>query len=81
MKKITLDLDALAVDTFETVAPRESALGTVRGLEGSETVCVTVGGYECVSQYTDCDCTDAWDCSGQLTCHFSCVDTCDGETC
>lgn len=81
-KKISLDLDTLAVESFDTTAPVIERRGTVRGMDGSETVCVTVGGYECISRYTECDCTEAIGCGGdtfQLTCHVSCLETC--ETC
>jgi hypothetical protein len=33
MKKLTLDLDALAVETFEAAQPREEPRGTVRAAE------------------------------------------------
>jgi hypothetical protein len=79
MKKISLDLDALSVESFGTTSAQRERNGTVQAAS------VTVGGYECISQYTNCDCTETPDCSGELTCHFTCVlsceGTCEGETC
>ena len=38
MKKLTLDLEALAVESFEFSDPRRQARGTVAGAEGVMTV-------------------------------------------
>lgn len=59
MSKIRLEIDALAVETFETLAPREGGRGTVRGREFTTP-------WECPSVqtgYAGCPCENSGDSS------------------
>lgn len=81
MKKLSLDLDTLSVETFET-APQEPARGTVQGhaswhYEGctANEPCKPVSGPTYTEDYT-CDDYSCWNtcqqsCGGG-TCHDSC---------
>lgn len=57
MKKIKLQLDALAVASFETAA-LPADMGTVAGYEATP-YCVVTGGIDSCwcSEYNTCDCT------------------------
>jgi hypothetical protein len=91
MKKITLDVDALAVETFEMGQDFHSALGTVEGhlspTCNTRQVC-SCGGSACDGSCNGtCDSCEAsclgtcQTCAGQNTCDFSCGGSCGGATC
>ena len=94
MKKLTLDLDRLAVESFGT-SEGHGADGTVFGAGHSETTCDQIAcdcatnGFECRTRATECDCgtlqlTFCYEsCLGTCpTCGSSCEGTCGGaETC
>lgn len=66
MRKLTLDLDTLAVESFDT-QPSGRSQGTVRGHDEHRT-----------HEYDSCACTDAWDtchksCDPCATCDTSCA--------
>ena len=72
MKKLSLDLDQLLVESFDTGTPRRTN-GTVRGHDISNTTC-----YQRL-----CDCPTGFTCAtdfNQFTCANSCGDTC-GDSC
>jgi hypothetical protein len=64
-RKLTLDLEHLSVDSFDTTTPRKT-----RG---------TVFGEQCTC-YTQCTCPGCPTCAGYQTCGDSCADTC-AQTC
>lgn len=65
MEKISLNLDALLVESFDTTSDMEQPRGTVRGAEASEaTDCLFTCGHSC-----------------EVTCGDSCHGSCIGETC
>lgn len=69
MKKLTLDLDALAVQAFDTTPGTRGGAGTVVARIGQ------TDGRDCLSDYLPCatdDCTVS--CGG--TCDYSCNGTC-----
>lgn len=68
MKKLSLDLDDMALDSFETVTGDEKPRGTVRAHASDVTSCITW-------DYETCH----WSC--QQTCGDSCGGTCVFETC
>lgn len=88
MKKITLRLDELAVETFETAAAARAAepgRGTVRARDGEGTLvrscqteqynCTAQGGYTCdygSCVYTWCNCE-----TSEETCAFPLTNCCD----
>lgn len=78
MKKLTLDLDQLAVESFDTAGAR-TPHGTVRGNDISDTSCYQRL-CECPSAFTcltDCNQnTCGLDTCGQNTCGDSCVNIC-----
>lgn len=55
MKKIRLELDELAVETFEPAATDAASRGTVKGAESGD-------GWNCVTRYGE------WTCDGYFTC-------------
>jgi hypothetical protein len=70
MGKLTLDLDALAVESFDT-RPAGPGRGTVRGHDECPT-------HDCTLQNDTCGCTDEWDtcwksCDPCATCDTSCA--------
>lgn len=67
MKKITLDLDTLSVQSFETTAHRADGRGTVRAAGASEQ------DTECLGPSCGPPC--------EPTFPYSCWGTCIGETC
>lgn len=76
MKKLKLRMDALRVESFETVAGPGAARGTVRGNEPTAG-CTETANPECTQAFaceTYGDCTMYGSCEG--TCGNSCVDTC-----
>ncbi|HSU15270.1 hypothetical protein [Longimicrobium sp.] len=87
MKKLTLDLDRIAVESFETVAvpPRD---GTVRGFGLTDSTCVDFG-CACDTHQTcetHCACSGDINCSGVQSCDlthcmYSCPGTCGGDSC
>jgi hypothetical protein len=78
MKKLTLNLDALHVESFEPVSDRERSGGTVRAHEHShDGACLPnpddqyTRGYTCLQT-----------CPGKYTCDNTCLQTCgDNNTC
>ena len=70
MRKLKLDLDQLAVDSFDTASPAPKG--------------GTVFGEQCTC-YTNCTCpgcpTCYATCNGQATCANTCANTCDDYTC
>ena len=83
MKKLSLSLEDLSVDSFDTTAHAIARRGTVRGADASDTTCAQVicdcrtYGYECPTN--DYDCPPGG--SGGLTCDPSCAPLCSDETC
>jgi len=58
MKKLSMNLDALAVETFETVAAQLDERGTVRGQEADAAAWArTLMRTEC---HTNCSCPVTW---------------------
>jgi len=59
MKKLSMDLDTLAVETFETVAQPMEERGTVRGQEAAVVPAFyrTFSRTEC---HTNCSCPVTW---------------------
>lgn len=84
MRKLTLDLDGLAVETF-AAEPGTRAGGTVRAQEQQDTYWFTCSGSWVLSCDGTCDFTCGRDrtCGGtcdQATCAgFTCVNTCQGS--
>ena len=80
MKKISLDLDALRVESFETTTDARTARGTVRGAESAEpTEATHCGSCEASCGPTFCLFTCGQSC--EPTCGDSCHGSCMGETC
>ena len=73
-KKLSLELDQLAVESFETSQATRPA-GTVRGFGFTDTTCNQI----------ICDCPTGGTCDtdcGQVSCDGTCVDaTCGGNSC
>ena len=94
MKKISLDLDALVVDSFE-LEPEAGSLGTVNAY--ATTLQFTCLGPTCRRTINGCTCALSCDgtcdascagtcqtCAGLNTCDYSCGGSCDytcGDTC
>ncbi|HEX6749227.1 MAG TPA: pinensin family lanthipeptide [Longimicrobium sp.] len=72
MKKMTLSLDALRVESFETDADHP-ARGTVRGHDGSDVVIDGSNDISCDTCQTcdDSQCDSCW--FNTCTCHRYCV--------
>lgn len=71
MKKLTLDLDALRVETFEPLPAERRESGTVRGyIYNSESLEPASEFCQQPSQFGTCEAS----CYG--TCGYSCDDTC-----
>jgi len=96
MKKLSLDLDQLAVDSFETVGDAARRAGTVRGHGFTDTTCAqricdcpTGSGDTCDDMCNTGDCPTAdFGCGSgfhtcqQPSCFYSCPSTCAaGDTC
>lgn len=97
MKKLSLDLDQLAVESFDTTSEQTRRAGTVRGHDLTGTTCgqficdcPTGSGESCQPDLCD---TNACDTAGtcptvaghtcqQPSCFYSCPSTCAaGDTC
>lgn len=78
-RKLTLKLEALAVESFDTAAPQK-ARGTVFGEQCTcQTVCTCPGCPTCdISCNGSCE-SCAASCGG--SCEYSCAWTCAGDTC
>jgi hypothetical protein len=72
MRKIRLDLDALAVDSF-AVSAESAPRGTVQGHGGRQSIDIC---EPLPHDYTEVDCTAAASCNG--TCYASCGGGCGG---
>lgn len=96
MKKLSLDIDALAVESFDTLGDAMRRDGTVRGHGFTETTCQqlycecpTGSGESCQPELCETgDCTAAVGCGSgfhtcvQPSCFYSCPGTCmPGDTC
>lgn len=79
MRKLTLDLDALDVQAFDTTPRLQARGGTVHGRESDGPLCTTW----CASMYneaTTCQVSDLGTCD--MTCGNSCQGSCNGgQTC
>ncbi|HET7229245.1 MAG TPA: hypothetical protein VFJ16_04550 [Longimicrobium sp.] len=73
MKKLSLDLDQLAVESFDTGTPLRPR-GTVRGNDLSDTTCVE---RLCQCGTTTCA-NDSIQISCDVTCNGTCDESCDG---
>jgi hypothetical protein len=60
MRKISLDVTALRVESFETVDEKAKERGTVHGHVSQFTCPQTMCGQECLSGWRPCQPTDAW---------------------
>jgi hypothetical protein len=68
MRKISLDVNALRVESFDTVSDEPKARGTVEGNGYSQFTCPqTQCGEECLSGWRPCQPTDAWT-NGEVAC-------------
>jgi hypothetical protein len=89
MKKLALDIDQLAVESFET-QPDRARFGTVRGFDLTSTTCnqficdcPTGSGESCQPDLCDtADCNSGYGhtCDAP-SCFYSCPGTCGGDTC
>jgi hypothetical protein len=80
MKKVRLELDALSVESFDTVARDGAADGTVFGQATYQAYCSY--GYTCPETECADDCgTYATDCGSCATCEGTCAATCDDPSC
>jgi hypothetical protein len=68
MRKISLDVNALRVESFDTEGDKSSARGTVHGHLSQFTCPRTQCGQECLSGWRPCQPTDAWT-DGQMMCY------------
>jgi hypothetical protein len=77
MRKISLDVNALRVESFDTDDQKAKARGTVRGYYTQFTCPQTQCGNECLSGPNPCYQTEAWT-NGQVAClcnqSLDCVD-------
>ncbi|HEU4559894.1 MAG TPA: hypothetical protein VFS20_18745 [Longimicrobium sp.] len=77
MRKISLDVNALRVESFETVDDKAKARGTVHGYYTQFTCPRTQCGEECLSGPYPCHDTMAWT-NGQAACYcnnsLNCID-------
>ncbi|HET7463155.1 MAG TPA: hypothetical protein VFJ82_18015 [Longimicrobium sp.] len=67
MRKISLDVDTLKVESFDTEDGKGAARGTVRGYYTQFTCPQTQCGQECLSGPMPCYQTEAWT-DGQMAC-------------
>ena len=77
--KLTLDMDDLEVESFETQARRRPALGTVRGNaveDGVPIGCETAGGCPLSANVWDCTYADCGLDTGWQQCGYSYGGTC-----
>ncbi|WP_420127623.1 hypothetical protein [Longimicrobium sp.] len=93
MKKLSLHLEDLAVESFETTDEAAASRGTVRGAQVSQTTCQQIicdcqtNGFECETNY-NCEthtCPEPTDETCRITCGdsctFFCSRTCPVNTC
>ncbi len=77
MRKISLDVDALAVESFDTVEDTKDGEGTVHGYYTQFTCPQTQCGEQCLSGPRPCYPTEAWT-NGQVACFcnnsLDCID-------
>jgi hypothetical protein len=77
MKKLTLNIDALAVESFETAEPAPQFRGTVKGRQKSTIYCTVEGWWCAESGQNTCATCDPCAC-GQNTCdQNTCAETCE----
>ncbi|HEU4451952.1 MAG TPA: hypothetical protein VFR81_02795 [Longimicrobium sp.] len=67
MRKINLDVNALRVESFETVDDKAKTRGTVHGYYTEFTCPQTMCGEQCESGWRPCQPTDAWT-DGEMAC-------------
>jgi hypothetical protein len=72
MRKISLDMSALKVESFDTVDEKAKSRGTVHGYYTQLTCPQTQCGDQCLSGPMPCYATEAWT-DGQVACF--CNDT------
>lgn len=78
MKKISLQMDALRVESFETTSHPAALRGTVKGAGTGVSACLTeCGGESCDPTCQSCELTQ---CQAE-TCGFTCENTCGGPSC
>lgn len=76
MRKLTLDLDAIQVESFSTNAAA-AGRGTVDARQGRETwTCTAAPQFTCDATCPD-TCANTCNCGSNVTC-VSCMHTCDG---
>lgn len=68
MRKISLDLADLRVESFETVDEKSKEQGTVQGYASLFTCPLTMCGQDCLSGWRPCQPTDAWT-DGERMCY------------
>ena len=68
MRKISLDVAALRVESFETVDEKSKERGTVHGQASLFTCPPTGCGQQCLSGWRPCQPTDAWT-DGEVMCY------------
>lgn len=80
MKKLSLSLDDLAVESFDTTSALRIRRGTVHGAEGTDTTC---GQIICDERTLGTECETNFGCpsGGALTCEPSCAPLCSDQTC
>lgn len=68
MRKISLDVNALRVESFDTEDGKPRERGTVEGYYYTQITCPqTQCGQECLSGWRPCQPTDAWT-NGEVMC-------------
>lgn len=68
MRKISLDVNELRVESFETVDGNAEKRGTVHGYITQITCPQTQCGQQCLSGWRPCQPTDAWT-NGEMMCY------------
>jgi len=88
MKKLSLDLDQLAVDSFDTVGDAARNAGTVRGQGYTDTTCGQVvcdcptgSGNSCQPDMCDTAGCGTADCSAGIRCPTGNMHTCQQPSC
>ena len=79
MRKLTLDIDAIQVESFSTHSAA-AARGTVNAQQGRETWTCTAAGQD-TCDYTCDDATCGCPAPSNYVSCVSCVQTCGGNTC
>ena len=67
MRKISLDVSELRVESFETVDEKSGQRGTIEGYASLFTCPATQCGQQCLSGWRPCQPTDAWT-NGEVMC-------------